>query len=103
VGRPQRYVVSTPLDLSGNGAATFTAPNGTLDVEHVRVTVATNVKEPTATLFIDGIEFEGSYSGSNDQTDSAFTLTAQQQLSCAWVGGDPGATATMIIRGTQND
>jgi hypothetical protein len=102
-GRRQTYTCSTPIDAAGSGSAVFTAPAGTLHVEHVRLTVSSSTAQPTATLYLNGADFEGSYSGANDQSDSAYDLQAQETLTCAWANADPGARATMTVRGTQED
>lgn len=105
-GRQQRYVRSTPIGADGTGTAQFTAPNGVLHVEHVRVTINTTQTDPNqaqATTYIDGVEWESTDSGNSDQSDSAIDLTAQQILTCTWTGATPGKTGTMIIRGKQED
>lgn len=105
-GRPQRYVRTSPVALDGTAEASFTAPNGILHITHVRVTIDTTQTDPNqalATLLIDGIEWESTNAGNSDQTDSTQDLISQQVLTCTWTGATPGRTATMIIRGFQED
>lgn len=101
--RRQTYTVGSIIDATGAGSAVFTAPAGTLHVEHVRLTVSTTLSQPTATLLLNGANFEGSYSGGNDQSDSRYDLQAQETLECVWAHADPGARATMYVRGSQED
>lgn len=101
MGRRQTYNESVTIGADGTGTATFTAPNGVLHVEHVRVRVSTAIRQPTATIYINGADFEGSYAGANDQSDSAYDLESSETLECRWVGADVGARATVYVRGTQ--
>ena len=103
MGRRQRYVASTIIDAAGFGSAIFTAPNGVLHVDHTRIVVSSDTAQPTATLLVNGADFEGSYSGANDTSDSAYELQAGETVECAWSGADPGATGTLYIWGTQED
>lgn len=95
---------SIRLDANGNGEASITA-RGDLQVTHTRVTVgpaggaAKVVKQPRVTLYLDGLPFESTYSGANDQTATAYQLAAGETVTCKWAGGDPGATATFYLRG----
>ena len=101
--RRQTYTESTIIAADGTGAATFTARGGVLHVEHVRLTVSSAVSKPTATLYLNGGNFEGTYSGANDQSDTKYDMAGGEALACAWVGADPGARATMYVRGVQED
>lgn len=103
MARRQRYITSAVVEPDGTAAATFTAPNGTLHVYQTRVTVTTDVSQPTATLYINGAEFDGSYTGANDTSDSAYDLESGDQLECRWVGADVGATATLYVWAQQED
>ena len=97
---PFRDVYTVVLDGSGNGAIRFSPSVGTWLVEQVAVTVSSNTNEPEFLAYIDGMYVGGSYSGSRTN-DTAFNqrLAAQQALSGVWVGGDAGATATMVLTG----
>lgn len=95
----------TRLDASGAGSVTITARHP-LAVYHTRVSVrpapgaASLVKQPAAMILVDGLELEGSYSGANDQSATAYQIDAGGTIECRWTGGDPGAVATLVIRGT---
>lgn len=101
--RNQTYTESTTIGADGTGAAVFTARGGTMHVAHVRLTVSTAVKKPTATLYLNGGNFEGTYSGNNDQSDSSYDMAGGETLECQWTGADAGARATMYVRGVQED
>lgn len=93
------------LDATGAGVAIITARESMV-VGHTRVTVAPlpgqsgPINRPRAVLFVDGTEFEDTYSGHRDATGSAYDLDAGGVVECRWTGGDAGALATLIIRGT---
>jgi len=82
---------------------TFTARGAVLHVEHVRLTVSTGVKRPTAVLYLNGVNFEGTGSGTSDQSDTHFDMAGGDILACSWVGADVNARATMYVRGVQED
>jgi hypothetical protein len=103
MGRRQTYTVGATIEADGTGSAVFTAPAGLLHVEHVRLTVSSVVKQPTATLYLNGADFEGSYSAGNDQSDSKYDMRSQETLACRWTNADVGARATMFVRGEQED
>lgn len=92
------------LDASGGGEVTITA-RGDLRVQHTRVTVGpapgneTTVKQPDAIVYVDGKEFESTHSGARDQSDTEYELAAGEPVRCVWINGDPGATATIYLRG----
>lgn len=96
----QTYPVQVRLSAAGAGEALFVA-RGDVLVEHVRIRVSTAVLMPTAILYLNGAEFEGSYTGANDQTDTKHLMIAGDELKCVWTGGDANATATMYVRGTE--
>lgn len=102
--RSQSYPKSATVNAAGVAEVTFTAPNGTLTVSQVRIKVTTSVKQPTATLYLNGDDFAGSYTGANDTgTGTGFDMQSQDTLTCVWAGADVGAVATMIVFGTQED
>lgn len=43
----------------------------------------------------------GTYTGDNNSTDVSVTLYTGQILTGVWTGGNPGATATLSLSGTQ--
>lgn len=104
---PRRVTLPQQVRLDGTGAgiATVTAREP-LAVAHTRVTVAplpgqsAPIKRPRAVVYVDGLEFEDTYSGHRDASASAYELDSGGTVECRWTGGDPGALATLIIRGT---
>jgi hypothetical protein len=101
--RSQTYTQTTKIAADGSGSVTFTARGSVLHVQHVRLVVSTSVKKPTAVLYLNGVNFEGSYSGANDQSDSAYDMNNGDMLTCTWAGADVNARATMYVRGVQED
>lgn len=89
----------TTLDASGAGSVTITARHP-LAVFHTRVSTSTRTKEPTALIYVNGVELEGSYSGGGDQSTTAYNLAPSDTVECRWTGGDPGAVARLIVRGS---
>lgn len=102
--RPYAIPTQTTLDAAGAGRVTFTA-RFYLAVAHTRVSVdpapgaEVVVAQPTALVYVGGQEFEGSYTGANDQSDTAYELQPGDTVECVWTGGDPGAAARLILRG----
>lgn len=101
--RRQAYPVSTRVLADGTAEVTFTAPNTNLTVTQVRITVTTAVKQPTATLYLNGHDYVGSYTGANDTAVGTEEMAAQDTLTCKWIGADVGATAKMTVFGYQED
>lgn len=101
--RRQTYTEATTIGVDGTGTAEFTARGGVLHVEHVRITVSSAVSKPTATLYLNGVSFEGTYSAANDQSDTKHDMLGGDTLACSWERADPGARATMYVRGVQED
>jgi hypothetical protein len=102
----QSYTLQTRLDGTGGGFAEFTA-RGDVFVQHTNTLVApvapatTSNLIPSAIVTINGVFLEGSGSGNLDASDTAHLMEAGDVLRCTWAGGDPGATATCIVRGLQ--
>jgi hypothetical protein len=44
----------------------------------------------------------GTYSGDNNSCGPLFSLYTGQIVTGVWSGGNPGATATMTLQGTQD-
>lgn len=99
---PFRAAYTVVLNGSGNGTIRWSPSQGSWLVQQCAATVTTSTNEPEFSTFIDGMFVGGSYSGSktNDTTFNQ-TVVAQQALSATWTGGDPGATATLIISGVK--
>lgn len=105
--RRQRYPYQIVLDGSGGGFVTHVA-RGDFLVQTTRLVVslssgASPAKQSTAMLTLNGAQFEGSYSGNNDTSDTQHLMMAGDELVCTWTGGDAGATATLTLFGVQFD
>jgi hypothetical protein len=95
-----RDVKTVTLDAAGRGSIVFSPTIGDWVVEQVSVTVSSNTLEPEFSAYVNGMFVGGSYSGSKTN-DTTFNqpLATQETLTGIWVGGDPGAVATMVISG----
>lgn len=101
----QTYTKSVTLNAAGAGSVSFTM-RGDVLVQHTRVVVKTAaggapVLQSTAMVDTNGDDFEGSYSGNNDASDTTHLLTSGEILTCTWTGGDANAVATCVLRGVQ--
>lgn len=94
------FIASVELDAAGNGTASITM-RGDVDVQHTRIVVSTATVQPVATLALNSKDFEGSYSGANDQSDTRHLMLAGDVIECSWAGGDPGAIGTLFVRGIE--
>lgn len=92
---------SVVLDSAGAGQVQIAVTGGDWVIVGSSVQVTSNVNEPTAKLYRNSISdatfIEGSYTGSNDSSDTRHVLTQGEYLTCAWVGGDVGARATLRV------
>lgn len=94
------------LDATGAGQVALASP-GAVEWVVTLQTVATStaVKVPTAIVYRGFVaqanQVEGSYTGSNDASDTRIVLQPGEQIICVWTGGDVGATATYTIQGVQ--
>lgn len=92
---------SVTLDGTGAGQVQIPVTGGDWVIVASSVQVTSNVKEPTAKLYRNSISdatfLEGSYTGSNDSSDTRHLLTQGEYLTVAWTGGDVGARATARI------
>ena len=98
-GRSYPLAQSVFLDGSGGGQVQHFAPGGgTLVVTGQSVSTSTATKVPTTKVYRNFVAqanyIEGSYTGSNDSSDTRIPLQAGESLICVWAGGDPGASAT---------
>ena len=100
------FPVSVVLDGAGNGVISF-GPNGSnVRITNRSVKVATSTKQAVATTYKgfqgDNYRIDGTNSGSTGDNNSASVdLRDGELLYVAWVGGDPGATATATFSGYQ--
>lgn len=94
---------SVKLDATGAGQVPLYATGGDLVVTLQTLATSTAVKQPTANVYRNAVTtanfIEGSYTGSNDSSNTRIVLHAGESLICVWSGGDVGATATYRISG----
>lgn len=95
---------SATLNSSGTGLVDMEVPTlQTWRVTKWAVSTTTNVKEPTAAVYI-GAEspanlIDSTYTGSGDASDENQVVMPGQHILCRWTGGDVGAVATLSIFG----
>lgn len=99
-----RFSVSRQVNLDSTGGGQvdlYPTGNGDWVIVQLGVTVATSTNQPTAKIYRNGVSptsfVEGSYTGSNDSSDTRHVLKQGEFLSCVWSGGDAGARATMTV------
>jgi hypothetical protein len=103
----ERFVQSVVLDANGFGSVSITARGDFLllqtrwSVPSPTPAAAATDAQSTATNSLNGDDFEGTYSGNNDSSNTAHLMLAGDVLTCEWTGGQPGRTATLTIRGFQ--
>lgn len=102
--RDSRTVI---LDGSGNGTVTFGPDRNSWVIHTISVNVSSNADEPTANIYRGTPNpsslLTGTYSGSHN-TDSDVNdnpLYPGEVYTCQWLGGDPGATATVSFTGIE--
>lgn len=94
---------SVTLNASGNGSVKL-GPTSTRQTWHVlnaAVSVSSATLEPTATVYANtkASKLAGTNTGSNDSTNLDVWVRNGFIL-CEWLGGDPGARATLFLSGT---
>jgi hypothetical protein len=98
------------LDGSGNGIASAgpTGPGESWDVASVAVIASSNTNEATCKVyagpavqdqFFRDITVDGSTGDATDRCNG--TIPRGWKIWASWSGGDPGATATLIVSGTK--
>lgn len=98
---------STPAVFQADGtAAAFLSPPSIEYWDITSLGVQTNdpvnsAVIPLATISLDGIYKEATYSGNLDASDTPYHLEKGQRLVCIWTGGTPGRTATLTVNGTR--
>lgn len=101
----QRYVDQVKLGADGSGSISFTMKADFLLTQTIwRVTPptlppGTIPKQTTAVNTINGDDWEGTYSGNQDQSGSMHMMIASDVFTCVWTGGDPNGTAQLTLRG----
>src|SRR5262252_5785086 len=100
-GHRQTFTASVTLNGSGAGQADITMVGDVL-IFHVRVSAQSDATHvPTATVYLNGTEFEGSDTGNSDQSDTTHLMLSQDVMSVVWAGGVPNTKATFWARGIQ--
>lgn len=105
--------VSQPvtLDASGNGTAKVgpLSARETWRPTNVHVSVSTNTNEATCTVYVGDSQTastfrDSTYSGSSgDMLDGLVdVVSAGWYIFATWTGGDPSATATLVVTGTKD-
>lgn len=56
---------------------------------------------PVATITLDGVYKEASYSGNLDASDTRYRIEKGQRFVCTWTGGTAGRVATFTLNGTR--
>lgn len=56
---------------------------------------------PIATVTLDGVYKEATFSGNQDSSDTPYHVEKGQQFTCTWTGGTPGRVATFTVNGTR--
>lgn len=101
----QRYVDQVKLDATGSGSISFTMRADFLLTQTIwRVTPPSNITSPkqtTAVCTINADDWEGTYSGNQDQSGSMHMMIASDVFTCTWTGGDPNGVAQLTLRGVE--
>jgi hypothetical protein len=98
---------SITLDENGNGTVQLGPglPGVVWNLVQAACATTSTENEPIFNLYVGDAQpsnfLGGTFSGNNDCTDLNQTLYSGQYLTGQWTGGDPGATGTMTLFGTQ--
>ena len=100
-------VASPPavFQADGTAAVTLSPPS----IEYWEITSAgvqtsdpvNSTVIPIATVSLDGIYKEATYSGNLDASDTPYRIEKGQRFVCIWTGGTPGRSATLTLNGTR--
>ena len=106
--RPLFEQASVVLDGSGNGYATLRPSGEDWSIDYLSVNVSTRVLEATCYIYRgfigDAYVVDNTISGSTgDTTDTVNNLKDGEAVIAYWIGGDPGARASMNVRGTASN
>lgn len=92
---------NTVLDGTGGGQVEIGVTGGDWVIPRNTCRVATNVKEPTFNLYRSSVSdahlLEGTYTGSNDTSDTRHVFSQGESIVGVWAGGDVGALATLNL------
>jgi hypothetical protein len=100
-GQPFEQTQQTVADAAGAGTVAFYPPGMDWVVQLTSVSASSNVSEPTTRAYRNGIFKEGSYSGSNDSSDTRVLLRAGDRYEITWAAADVGATLKATLTGIQ--
>jgi hypothetical protein len=101
-------VSSNPVTFNASGTATaFLSPPSSeyWDVTSLGVQTSDSPSAtviPLATITLDGIYKEATYSGNLDASDTPYHIEKGQRLTCTWTGGTSGKTAILTLNGTRS-
>lgn len=101
---PLMMTAQATLNGAGHGVVRFSPGiyNVKWHLTQATVKCSTAVKEATAQLTSFPYTLPGTSTGSTGDTTSLdLLLTASQEITCTWEGGDAGAIATFTIIGTK--
>lgn len=109
VSIPLSVSARVTLNGSGNGSVSLGPLVPGVSWQPVSVAVRVNPTSNTVVsefflyngIAVDSNFLGGSYTGDNNSAGLAITLWPGQILTGVWTGGNPGATATMTLYGTQ--
>lgn len=113
MSRTVPLTASASVTLSGSGNGTVTLGPSLPGVSWNPSTVAVLVQPASTTVVSQFLLYNGpaqpsnfaggTYTGDNNSTDLAVPpMFAGAVLTGVWTGGNPGATATMTVTGTQD-
>lgn len=102
------YSAQVTLNGSGYGAIRIGPAGEQWWISRTMVRASTRVKEATTTIYQTNIganfQRDITYTGSTgDTSDTNFHLTDGDCLWVEWVGGDPGAIATVTVSGNRSN
>jgi hypothetical protein len=101
--------LQTTLDALGAGLVDFFPPGVDWATQNTSVSVTyetihpapTNPPEPVAETYINGVFWEGSYTGSKDSSNTRVVLNPGDDYQIRWTGGQPNATAHATVTAVQ--
>lgn len=101
VQRFTRASPATTLDATGGAQVEIGVTGGDWVVTRSTVKVTTNTKEPTFRLYRSRVSdagyLEGTYTGSDDVSDTRHVFQQGESIVGVWSGGDVGAKATLSL------
>lgn len=93
------------LDINGNGAIILRPDNAHQRwmVKNTVVQVSTNTLEPQCFVYVgqpmSTNAVDSTYTGSNDTSNSEYDVPYGSFITVQWIGGDPGAIASVAMSG----